>query len=130
MLAASARPYRPDSEPLFRESFAPTEIDLSTENHRSAGKDIAAFGNDILTGKFRKEPYAGVEIFVYPPNADQAFTGLVTTTYKVRKRLVESSRPDWSLAILVPTKKMTRFVSDAFREPPGGLTEIVHTAVV
>jgi ATP-dependent DNA helicase UvrD/PcrA len=114
----------------FREAFEPTEADLSTDNHRSAGTDIVVFGNDILKGTFRQEPYVGVQIYVYPPNTDQAFSGLVTTTYKARKRLVDSGQKDWSLAILVPTKKMTRLVSDAFRSPPAGMTEISHTAVI
>lgn len=114
----------------FKLAFTPKVVDLSTENHRSAGTDIAVFGNDILKGSVRSEPYVGVEIYGYPPNADQAFSGLVTTTYKARKRLVESGIKDWSLAILVPTKKMTRLVSDAFRSPPAGMTEIQHSAVI
>lgn len=114
----------------FRDAFAPAEVDLGTDNHRSAGTDIAVFGNDILKGKFREEPYAGVQIVAYPPNANQAFSGLVTTTYKARKRLIDSGREDWSLAILVPTKKMTRLVSDTFRSPPAGMTEIPHTAAI
>jgi DNA helicase II / ATP-dependent DNA helicase PcrA len=43
---------------------------------------------------------------------------------------VDSGKRDWSLAILVPTKKMTQDVSDTFREPVGGMAEIRHTAVV
>ena len=52
------------------------------------------------------------------------------TTYAARTRLVESGRKGWSLAILVPTKKMTRLVSDIFRSPPAGMTEIAHAAVI
>ncbi|MBA5775642.1 ATP-dependent helicase [Stappia sp. F7233] len=114
----------------FRGAFAPTEVDLSTDNHRSAGTDIGLFGNDILKGKIRQEPYVGVQIYGYPPNTDQAFSALVTTTYRARKRLVDAGVKEWSLAILVPTKKMTRLVSDAFRSPPGGMTEIPHTAII
>jgi len=114
----------------FREAFAPAEADLSTDNHRSAGTEIGVFGNDILKGKLRKDPYVGVRVYVYPPNTDQAFSALVTTTYKARKRLADAAMKDWSLAILVPTKKMTRLVSDALRSPPGGLTEIPHSAVI
>lgn len=114
----------------FREAFAPKEVDLSTDNHRSAGTEIALFGNDILKGKFRKEPYSGVQTYVYPPNAAQAFSGLVTTTYKARKRLIDTGIKDWSLAILVPTKKMTRLVSDALRQPPAGMSEVPHSAVI
>jgi hypothetical protein len=57
-------------------------------------------------------------------------TSLVTTTYAARTRLVKSGRPNWSLAILVPTKSMTRLVSDAFGLPPAGMAAISHVAVI
>ena len=114
----------------FKAAFVPTKVDLSTDNHRNAGTDIAAFGNDILKGEFRKEPYKGVELFLYSPNESQAYSKLVTITYKARKRLVDAGRNDWSLVILVPTKKMTRLVSDTFRSPPGIMKEIPHTAAI
>ena len=114
----------------FKAAFAPTEVDLSTDNHRSAGTDILSFGNDILKGEFREEPYSGVKLLVYPPNENEAYSALVTTTYKARKRLVNGGRQDWSLAILVPTKKMTRLVSDTFRAPPAGMKVILHTAAI
>lgn len=114
----------------FRESFAPTEVDLRTDNHRSARTEIILFGNDILTGKIRKEPYSGIQICNYPSNRRQAFSYLVTTVYKARKRLIDASIKEWSLAILVPTKRMTRLVSDALRHPPASMTEVPHSAVV
>ena len=114
----------------FRCAFSPIEVNLGTDNHRSPGTDIAVFGNDILKGTFRDEPYAGVQICVYPPNQNQAFSGLITATYQARMRLVDRAQEDWSLAILVPTKKLTRLVSDAFRSPLGGMSEIRHTAAI
>ncbi len=114
----------------FRAAFAPVEVDLSTDNHRSMGTDIMIFGNDLLTGRFSQKSYNGIDCRLYEPYADQAMTALVTTTYAARTRLVDSDRKEWSLAILVPTKKMTRLVSDAFRSPPAGMTEIPHTAVI
>ncbi len=114
----------------FRQAFKPIEIDLATENYRSGGTDILIFGNDLLTGKFRSNAYAGVDVRAYESNSEQAMTALVTMTYTARKRLVDGRRKKWSLAILVPTKKMTRLVSDVFRSPPGGMTEIPHTAAI
>ena len=114
----------------FRDAFKPVEVDLSTENHRSAGTDISTFGNDILKGSFRKEAYTGVQIREYPANENQAFSYLVTTVYEARKRLMDTGRDDWSLVVLVPTKKMTRFVSDAFRSPPAGMAQIRHSAAI
>lgn len=114
----------------FREAFNPIEVDLSTDNHRSAGTDIVIFGNDLLTGRFTQKSYNGIGVQLYEPYADQAMTSLVTTTYAARTRLVNSGRKNWSLAILVPTKKMTRLVSDAFRSPPAGMAAIAHVAAI
>jgi DNA helicase II / ATP-dependent DNA helicase PcrA len=114
----------------FRDAYAPVEIDFNTQNHRSAGTDIAEFGNDILTGTFRSSKYLGVDAETYPSNENQACTSLMKATYAARKRLSDSKNPDWSLAILVPTKKLTRFVSDKFRNPPAGMQPIAHSAVI
>lgn len=114
----------------FKEAFAPREVDLGTDNHRSAGTDILVFGDDLLTGNFRQKKYNGVDCCLYEANDAQAWTSLVTTAYAARKRLVDVGRRGWSLAILVPTKKMTRLVSDTFRLPPAGMTEIPHTAAI
>jgi DNA helicase-2/ATP-dependent DNA helicase PcrA len=114
----------------FREAFVPTELDLSADNHRSAGTDISGFGNDLLTGRFRQQRYSGIELCPYEANAGQALTSLVTATYAARRRLVDAGRNDWSVAVLVPTKKMTRLVSDAFRSPPAGMIAIPHAAII
>ncbi|MAZ91987.1 MAG: AAA family ATPase [Maricaulis sp.] len=114
----------------FRDTFNPTEIDFSDANHRSAGTDIAKFGNDVLSGNFRQDDYEGIDCLLFEPYANQAMTALVTTVYKARKRLIDAGRIDWSLAVLVPTKKMTRLVSDNFREPPAGMQAISHSAII
>ena len=114
----------------FREAFKPTELDLGAYNHRSAGTEIALFGNDVLTGKFRQGSYKGINFDVFDSFRDPAITKLVTTVNKARKRLVDAGVVNWSLAVLVPTKKMTRLVSDAFRQPPAGVVEVPHSAVI
>lgn len=114
----------------FRGAFKPAEVDLGTDNHRSAGTDIAAFGNDLLIGKFRQATYQGIEVECFDPFPDPAMTKLVTTIYCARRRLVDAGVSDWSLAVLVPTKKMTRLVTDALRHPPAGMEEVLHSAVI
>jgi DNA helicase-2/ATP-dependent DNA helicase PcrA len=114
----------------FRGEFKPTEVDMQGDNHRSNGTDILLFGNDVLKGKFTKNEYIGIEIKTYPANENQAYSMLMTTTYAIRKRLLTSKQQGWSLAVLVPTKKMVRLVSDVFREPPEKLTPIHHTASI
>lgn len=114
----------------FREAFSPTEVDLSTDNHRSAGTDIGKFGNDVLSGNFRQFTYIGVVIAEYNPYEGPALTSLVTTIYAARQRMIDQNIKDWSIAILVPTKDMTRLVSDGLRTPPGGMSPIRHSAVI
>lgn len=114
----------------FRATFEHKEIVLQGENHRSAGTEILLFGNEVLTGKFSKEKYIGIKLEGYPANENEACTALVTQTYAARKRLVDSKKKDWSLAILVPTKKMTRVVSDVFRQPLAKMPPIRHSAAV
>jgi DNA helicase-2/ATP-dependent DNA helicase PcrA len=114
----------------FREAFKPSAHDLAGDNHRSKGTDIAVFGNHLLTGKFRKEPYQGIEYEGFSSNPNQAYASLVAQVLKARQRLIALGRRDWSLAILVPTKRMTRMVSDNLRAPFGNVPPIAHTAAV
>lgn len=114
----------------FKAAFAPAVHDLAGDNHRSKGTEIALFGNDILTGKFRQNDYRGIGYAPYESNQNEAYASLVGQVLQARKRLIETGRRDWSLAILVPTKKMTRLVSDVLREPFGNVPPIGHTAAV
>ena len=114
----------------FIDEFNVVPIDLGDENHRSKGTDIVQFGNDILKGGYSKSSYEGIAVECFQPNKNQAITKVITETLKAQTRLIESGPKGWSLAILVPTKRMTRLVSDAFREPPGNLARIGHYAAV
>lgn len=114
----------------FMDEFKVKPIDLSDENHRSKGTDITRFGNDILKGKSPKRRYEGITIECFESNKNQANTKVVIETLKARKRLIADGPKDWSLAVLVPTKRMTRMVSDVFREPLGNLPRIEHHATV
>lgn len=113
----------------FKAAMGPTVVDLSTDNHRSAGTEIATFGNDILTGKFQKK-YEGVRLAVFPPNEGQAFSTLRSEVMGARTRLIANGGSDWSLAVLVPTKKMMRFVSDNMRVKHGNMPAIRHSASI
>jgi DNA helicase II / ATP-dependent DNA helicase PcrA len=114
----------------YKYVFSPTVHDLAGDNHRSKGTDIALFGNDILSGKFRQNAYEGVEFGLFDANSNQAFATLVTQVLQARKRLITAGQPNWSLAVLVPTKRMTRLVSDHLRVPFAGLPAINHSAAV
>jgi DNA helicase-2/ATP-dependent DNA helicase PcrA len=114
----------------FTAAFSPSVHDLASDNHRSKETDIALFGNDILAGKFRQKNYQGIGLEFFESNPEQAYASLVSQILKARKRLIDCGRRDWTLAILVPTKRMTRFVSDVLREPFGKVPTIVHSAAV
>lgn len=57
----------PERVDAIRQTLAPLEIDLGGQNHRSGGTEIALFGQDILAGRIRGAPYAGVSSFRYDP---------------------------------------------------------------
>ena len=114
----------------FRDAFDPTEIDLGTDNYRSTDSEIVMFGDDVLKGQFRQERYKGVVITGFEPYRDQALSSLVAATMAACQRLRDEHRENWSLAILVPTKKMTRLVSSAFLQPPGGAAAVPHSAAI
>ena len=57
----------PERIAAIRNSLNPLEVDLGAQNHRSGGTEIATFGQDILLGKVRGSPYAGVSAFAYNP---------------------------------------------------------------
>jgi DNA helicase-2/ATP-dependent DNA helicase PcrA len=114
----------------FIEMFHPSVFDLKTDNHRSKGTDIVTFGNDILKGTFTKTAYDGIRFGGFQANANQALSSLHGETLQARGRRLKSGKKGWTVAVLVPTKRMTRQVSDAFRAPLGTMPVIPHSAAV
>lgn len=97
----------------FQLEFSPKVIDLKDNNFRSSGTDILKFGNDILSGNFLRN-YIDVSVIRFPSNQNQAFAKLKAQTIQSRRRLIDKGIMNWTLAILVPTKKLMRQVSDCF----------------
>lgn len=98
----------------FIDRFTPKLFDFGKENNRSNGTDIVKFGNDLLSGKNKGGEYRNVEVYGYnilkPPHAHY---WLKTAILMEIKKLKERHPTDeWSLAILVPTNKLMRDVSD------------------
>lgn len=114
----------------FIEAFNPQTFDLAGDNHRSKGTDIALFGNDILKGRFSKGAYEGVVCETFDSVDALALNAVRSAALSARARLAAGGKADWSMAILTPTKKLTRLVSDAFRVKAGQLPAISHEAVV
>ena len=121
---ADADPRRLDH---YREFARPREFDLGGTNYRSGGTDILKFGDDVLRDRLRSSRYRGVNVEYFPPNRNQAMAALINQTLQARGRLCDGKKSDWSLAILVPTRKMVRQISEVFGD---GEPEIPHYAVV
>lgn len=103
----------PTRVPEFIEEFSPEEFDFSTTNHRSAGTDICAYGNDLLTGANKGKSYDYVEIKKYPfRRSPGEHIDLKAAVFNRRKAILESAPGSWSLAVLVPTKKLMLEVSE------------------
>lgn len=113
----------------FIDFFKPSEFDLKDINHRSVGTDIKKFGDDILSSKFQ-DYYPGIEVFKFPSNKNQAFHFLKIETIKARKRLIKRGEKNWTIAVLVPTKKMVREVSNSFSQKTKTTPVIYHNAVI
>ena len=104
-----ANPARIDD---FIKAYDPTKYDFSNENHRSSGTDIMQFGNDLLSGANKGKTYRDVECLSYPSRRGVGVhLALKTTVLCSYKRLKDSGNKNWSLAILVPTKRLMLDVS-------------------
>ncbi|WP_312944451.1 ATP-dependent helicase [Agrobacterium sp.] len=114
----------------FVQAFNPTLFDLAGDNHRSKGTDIALFGNDILRGKYSQDSYDCIDCDTFPPVDMPAMVKLKATVLAARKRLQDNGNAAWSMAILVPTKKLTRLVSDSLQVRTGKLPPIPHEAAI
>lgn len=112
----------------FKTEFRPTTFDFQQTNHRSLGTEIALLGNDVLSGNFKNTSYNGVTFRRY--DSRKEMTDLITTIYRRRKILRDENIPDWSLAVLVPTKSMTLKVSRVLNNPPAGMQSILHAATL
>ena len=112
----------------YREYAKPREFTLGNANYRSEKTDIVKFGNDVLQGKFRRfQEYKGIQIIDYPPNKNQAPHALKIQIYSARERLIKQRGNSWSLAVLVPTKKLMRQVSEVLSQTE---PEIRHYAAI
>lgn len=100
----------------FISAFRPTLFDFQGENRRSAGTDITTFADDMLTGRFRTQPYSGVSVVRY---LGQSLRPLKQSVLQAVNRLRRGS--DWSLAVLVPANALAVSVFDYMAKAEHGL---------
>lgn len=97
----------------YIDTFDPDQYDFGKENNRSSGTDIIDFGNDLLSGENKKKEYENVNIAKYRYYKDLIHLPLKIETLNAIKRTSDRGRNKvWSVAILVPTKKLMTDVSD------------------
>jgi ATP-dependent DNA helicase UvrD/PcrA len=97
----------------FIDAFSPAQFDFGSENNRSNGTDIVAFGNDLLSGTNNGKRYQNVTVHKYQVRKGIALhSELKLTVLKRCAKLRSLGVSDWSLAILVPTKQLMIDVSD------------------
>jgi len=97
----------------YATAFSPTQFDFGSENNRSNGTDIVTFGNDLLSGRNKSKSYNDVSAIYYQIRKGNGIhLDLKHAVLKVLKRLNESGVGPWSLAVLVPSKRLMLEVSD------------------
>jgi DNA helicase-2/ATP-dependent DNA helicase PcrA len=97
----------------FSRDFSPTTFDFGTENHRSSGTDIVKFANDLLRNEVRGKKYDNVKILRYGfyNGRNELFHAKASVINSI-KRLRREKVQNWSIAILVPSKRVMLQVSD------------------
>lgn len=104
----------PERINAIRKALIPLEVDLGSENHRSPGSEIALFGNDILTGRVRGNPYKGVSRLLFNPKKSD-LTQRLRVALAILHRRVKNEAGLWArtVAILVPSGTAAAKVSAA-----------------
>lgn len=109
----------PERVDAIRQTLAPLEIDLGAQNHRSGGTEIALFGQDILAGRARGAPYAGVSSFGYDPRHRPQKTALRMALGMLQRSIrAATGHYGRNVAILTHSGASAAKISAALNEEP------------
>lgn len=113
----------------YADTYTPKVFDLGTENHRSSDTDIVEYGNDLLVGKNRAKQYQQVKVvrYGYYNGKDKHFCVKAAVMGAIG-RLERFG--EWSLAVLVPSKRLMLAVSDCLAATRDQLPSITHDVAV
>ena len=114
----------------FVEKFDPKMFDFGKENNRSDGTDIVLFGNDLLTGANIGKSYNDVVVNRYAFYRPELLLPVKYSLLGAMKRVIESGKKDWSIAILVSSRDMMVQVSALLARSTSGLPEIGHDVLI
>ena len=111
----------------FLSTFHPVEIDFGAANHRSNGTDIVQFGDDLLAERNQDRSYNDVTIARYGfHGSNLPHQYLKFAVLAAIKRQCKRDVSEWSIAILVPSKRLMLEISDYLSATTGDLTPIAH----
>lgn len=113
----------------YSEHFKPTLFDFEQENNRSTGKDIAKFGNDLLLGTNKGKTYNDVVVNKYPFNKTEPNKMLKLNILTAIRRLKTGVGPEWSIAVLVRSKRLMFSVS-SYLSSKTSLAPIFHELAI
>ncbi len=92
--------------------FSPETFDFAQRNHRSHGTDILKFANDLLTKANVGNTYEDVRVKTFPPRKGAVQHLRMKAEVIAAINRVKGSREDWSVGVLVPTKRLMLTVSE------------------
>ncbi|MEA2328298.1 MAG: ATP-dependent helicase UvrD/PcrA [Thermoanaerobaculia bacterium] len=110
----------------FIKRYSPAEYDFSEENHRSDGRDITKFGNDLLTGRNKHRNYSDVVVVAYPYSPTRSFLFRAKTELIASIKRLKKDGQGWSVAILVPSRALMLQVSSYLSSDLDALPELYH----
>lgn len=97
----------------FIDEFHPTRFDFNRENHRSGGTDITVYGSDLLTGANKGKRYNNVVVVRYRfRKGNGLHLDLKSEVLQSIRRQSADNTKDWSVALLVPTRRLMLEISD------------------
>ncbi|MBS7457932.1 UvrD-helicase domain-containing protein [Coralloluteibacterium stylophorae] len=109
----------PERVDAIRQTLDPLEINLGGQNLRSGGTEITIFGQDILTGRVRGAPYAGVSSFGYDPRRRPQKTALRMALGILQRSIkAATGRYGRDVAILTHSSASAAKVSSALNAEP------------
>lgn len=113
----------------FLTHFNPQSFDFENENNRSNGTDISVFGNDLLTGANLSKTYSNVYVVGCPfyRNHHEMYL-LKTNILSALGRL--KNQGEWSVAVLVPTKKQMLLASNYLSSEKDNLPVLNHDVAI
>ena len=110
----------------FITTYSPTPFDFGSENNRSNGTDIVVFGNDLLTEANKGKRYKDVIVIHYLFYKDRNVLYAMKVALIQAINRLRSKKDGWSVAVLVPTKRLMLNVSDYLTSNADRLPALSH----